>query len=230
MTINEIRQGDSFYPANSQSQPPQLVMGKGQIRQAYDEFAPHYRRYTWIENNLLGVNRLRRRLMAKASGAILDVACGTGENFPYLPAESQITAVDLSPGMVAQAQRRARELGRSIQLSVMDAAVLDFPGNSFDTVVSALSTCTFPDPIAALKEMERVCKPGGRILLLEHGRSRVGWVGRYQDRRAHRHFQAAGCRWNQEPDEIVKAAGLEILAADRSFFGVFHTMEIAPIK
>ena len=124
--------------------------------------------------------------------------------------------------------RRARqELGRPIQTLTMDASALQFPDDSFDAVVSALATCTFADPIAALKEMERVCKPDGRILLLEHGRSRVRWLGRYQDRRAHSHFQAAGCRWNQEPVEIVKAAGLEILSADRSFFGVFHTMEVA---
>jgi hypothetical protein len=64
-------------------------------------------------------------------------------------------------------------------------------------------------------------------LLLEHGRSRVGWVGRYQDRRAHSHFQAAGCRWNQEPRQIVQAGGLEILSANSSFFGVFHTMKVA---
>lgn len=226
MTINELRQGDIYYPDGNSPQSPPLSMGTGEIRRAYDEFAPNYRRYAWFENTLLGLNRQRRRLMGRASGAILDVACGTGENFTYLPAASRITAVDLSPGMVAQAERRAHELGRPIQTLTMDASALQFPDDSFDTVVSALATCTFPDPIAALKEMERVCKPDGRILLLEHGRSRVDWIGRYQDRRAHSHFQAAGCRWNQEPVGIVKAAGLEILSANRSFFGVFHTMEI----
>lgn len=227
MTINELRQGDTIFPTDLHSQLPPLAMDSRQILRAYDEFAPNYRRFTWFENNLLGLNRQRRRLMGKASGAILDVACGTGENFPFLPVESQITAVDLSPGMVAEAERRARDLGRPVQLSVMDAAALEFPDDMFDTVVSALATCTFPDPVATLKEMERVCKPDGRILLLEHGRSQVGWIGRFQDRRAHSHFQAAGCRWNQEPDEIVKAAGLEILEANRTFFGVFHTMEVA---
>jgi ubiquinone/menaquinone biosynthesis C-methylase UbiE len=227
MTLNELQHGDAFFPDGINSLKPPLVMHSRQIRQAYDEFAPKYRRFTWFENTLLGVNRQRRTLMGQASGAILDVACGTGENFPYLPAASQITAVDLSPGMVAEAERRARKLGRPIQLSAMDAAALDFPDDSFDTVVSALATCTFPEPIAALQEMKRVCKPDGRILLLEHGRSRVGWVGRYQDRRAHSHFQAAGCRWNQEPRQIVQAGGLEILSANSSFFGVFHTMKVA---
>jgi len=53
----------------------------------------------------------------------------------------------------------------------MDAQALEFPDDSFDTVISSFSTCTFPDPIAALHEMERVCTPDGEILLLEHRRS-----------------------------------------------------------
>ena len=111
MALNELQQGNAYYPIGINSEIPPLAMDTGRIRQAYDEFAPNYRRFTWFENTLLGVNRRRRRLMGKASGAVLDVACGTGENFPFLPAGSQVTAVDLSPGMVAQAERRAARAG-----------------------------------------------------------------------------------------------------------------------
>lgn len=201
-----------------------------ELRRLYDEFAPGYRRWAWIEDYVFGIRGLRRQLLAKASGKVLDVACGTGENFAFLPQGSEATAVDLSPGMLAQARQRAKALGRDVDLRVMDAAGLEFPDNSFDTVVSTLSTCTFPDPIAALREMKRVCKPDGRILLLEHGRSKVGVIGRYQDRRAYDHFQKAGCRDNQEPQEIVKATGLTILWARRSFFGVLHVMEVSPVE
>ncbi|NIN33964.1 MAG: methyltransferase domain-containing protein, partial [Gammaproteobacteria bacterium] len=96
----------------------------------------------------------------------------------------------------------------AVDLHVMDAESLTFADNSFDTVVSALSTCTFPDPIAALREMNRVCKPTGQILLVEHGRSSLRPLAHYQDRNAHAHYEkSAGCRWNQEPDQLVMAAG-----------------------
>jgi hypothetical protein len=65
-------------------------------------------------------------------------------------------------------------------------------------------------------------------LLLEHGRSSWGLFGRYQDHAAHRHFETAGCRWNQEPLDLVRAGGLVVTAHRRSFFGVFHTIEAHP--
>jgi ubiquinone/menaquinone biosynthesis C-methylase UbiE len=158
----------------------------------------------------------------------MDVACGSGANFSALRTADHITAVDLSPGMLDIARRKAENLGLPLDLQVMDAQELDFADGSFDVVVSALSTCTFPDPVAALREMGRVVRPDGRILLLEHGRSSLGPLGRLQDRGAHRHFETAGCRWNQEPLDLVRAAGLVVTDHRRSFFGVFHTIEAQP--
>jgi ubiquinone/menaquinone biosynthesis C-methylase UbiE len=206
------------------STTPDLAKTSDELKQIYDELAPQYRFWGLVNDFLFGVRRARRRLMAQASGKILDVACGTGENFAFLPEDSEITAVDLSSGMLALAERKANVANRRIQTHVMDAMRLDFPADHFDTVVTTLSTCTFPDPIAVLHEMKRVCNPDGRLLLLEHGRSQVGWLGRYQDRRAYAHFQGVGCRWHQEPQELVRAAGLHILSAQRTFFGVFHAI------
>lgn len=201
------------------------TMPHTEIRQAYDQLAPDYDRMTFVERYLLGVDRLRGRLLDGVSGYVLDVACGSGANFPSFRAASHVTAIDLSPGMLDIARLKAERLGLSIELLVMDAQQLDFADDTFDVVVSALSTCTFPEPVTALREMGRVVKPGGRILLLEHGRSSWGLLGRYQDRAAHGHFEVAGCRWNQEPLDLVRAAGLMVTAHRRSFFGVFHTIE-----
>jgi ubiquinone/menaquinone biosynthesis C-methylase UbiE len=110
----------------------------------------------------------------------------------------------------------------------MDAQSLDFPDDSFDTVISALSTCTFPDPGAALREMDRVCRPDGRILLLEHGRSDVGPIARYQEWRADAHYAKAGCRWTQEPLAVARDAGLDVVAADSALFGIVTTIEARP--
>src|SRR6185369_13253838 len=112
---------------------------------------------------ILGVARLRKKLLSKAAGKILEVACGTGLNIPMFPAGSDITAVDLSPNMLEVASANAAQYGLNVNLAVMDAEHLEFPDGSFDTVVSTLSTCTFPDPVKALQEIKRVCRPNGLI-------------------------------------------------------------------
>jgi ubiquinone/menaquinone biosynthesis C-methylase UbiE len=201
------------------------AMTLDEIQSEYDALAGEYDRRMRFEQDVLGVKRLRKQLMSKARGDILDVACGTGMNFPFFPSAGKITAIDLSPGMLAVARQKAVELHLNVAVKVMDAQNLEFADRTFDTVVSALSTCTFPDPIQALREMGRVCRPAGLILLLEHGRSRWDWFANYQDRHAYQHYQAnAGCRWHQEPLELVKAAGLQVLNSKRSRLGIFHSI------
>lgn len=110
----------------------------------------------------------------------------------------------------------------------MDAQNLSFSDNSFDGVISTLSTCTFPDPVAALQEMDRVCKPAGTIRLAEHGRSDVSLFARFQEWRADAHYQKSGCRWTQEPRAIVERAGLSMVDVTTGFFGTITTFEISP--
>ena len=198
------------------------------IRCIFDGCAPKYRRWCAIGERAVGLSRQRRQLLERASGRVLDVACGTGENFRLLPRESEITAIDLSPGMLAEARQRAGALVRDIDLHEMDAAALGFPDDSFDTVVSTFALCTLVDPLAALREMKRVCKPKGRILLMEHGRSSAGWIGRWQDRRVDGKTGKAGCRMNQEPQQVVRAAGLRITSARRAFLGILHLIQVSP--
>ncbi len=169
---------------------------------------------------LLLFQRLRARLLRSAEGRVLEVAAGTGVNMRHYPAGANVFVVDLSPAMLA----RARSRGAS-KMAVMDAWRLAFRAGSFDTVVSTLATCTFPDPVEALREMRRVCRPGGRILLLEHGRSTRPHVAAWQDRRAANHAAYLGCWWNREPLDNVRRAGLEPLSATRTFLGMVHVIQ-----
>ena len=194
----------------------------------HNRAAQEYANSAWFRETVVGTGRLRKRAFATARGAILAVACGDGENFAVLPADSPIVGVDFSSVMLEKARERARRLGRPIELHEMDAEALRFPNAHFDTVVSALATCSFLDPIAALHEMQRVCRPDGQILLLEHGRSQWAWLGRYQDRTAAQMIERGGCRWNQEPQELIRAAGLRIVTARRSHLGVFHSIHAVP--
>jgi ubiquinone/menaquinone biosynthesis C-methylase UbiE len=206
----------------------QALLSKDEIQQKYDALAPGYSSAMWVETNVFGVKRLRRKLMAHTAGKVLDVACGTGENFPFFKPNTNVTAVDFSPRMLDMARARAENLGLSVECRLMDAETLAFPDNTFDTVVSALSTCTFPNAVIALREMGRVCKAEGRILLLEHGRSKFGLINTFLDRNAEPHYAVAGCRWNQEPPDLVQRAGLRITSIQRGFFGVFYAIEAIP--
>jgi ubiquinone/menaquinone biosynthesis C-methylase UbiE len=130
--------------------------------------------------------------------------------------------------MLTIARKRATKLGLPVSFEIMDVEKLAFPDQTFDTVVDTLGLCTFPDPVAALREMARVCRPDGRILLLEHGRSDREWLGRWQDRRADNHAKRLGCRWNREPLDVVRQAGLKVLATERTFLGILHLLEATP--
>ena len=214
--------------------PPRRIplsekMTARKLQTAYDEIADQYEKKIWFDQHILGVARLRRNLLSKATGKILDVACGTGLNLPWFPAGSDITAVDLSPNMLEVGRINAARHGWTVNFAVMDAEDLQFADGRFDTVVSTLSTCTFPDPVRALQEMKRVCRPDGSILLLEHGHSSLPWLADFQDRNEYRHYQEhAGCRWNQDPLDLVKSAGIKILRSRRSILGMFHSVEAAP--
>jgi ubiquinone/menaquinone biosynthesis C-methylase UbiE len=193
----------------------------------YDRFA---RWYDCVEGilNFLGVGKLRRAVFSGASGKVLEIAVGTGRNFYYYRSDCQIIAGDLSREMLKAARERAAKLNIYVQFFLADAQALPFRDHGFDTVVSSLSTCTFPNPANALQEMARVSKPSGQILLVEHGRSDRGWLGRWQDRHADDFAKPFGCHWNREPVELTEGAGLKIIRAQRNFFGVFHRIEATP--
>ena len=198
-----------------------------EIGSKYDAVAPWYDRAEVIAEKLI-FRRMRRSWFQKAHGDVLEVAVGTGQNLLYYPRECRITAVDVSDGMLRIARQRAKDAHLDVQFHRMDAEHLIFPDDSFDTVTSSLSTCTFPDPIAALQEMQRVCRPDGRILLFEHGRSSFAPAGWVQDRMAEGHARRIGCHWNREPLEFVRAAGLTIVQSRRSILGVLHLIEATP--
>lgn len=197
-----------------------------ELSSKYNRFA---RWYDLVEGvpDLLGVRRLRQRLLRQASGKVLEVAVGTGKNLRYYPQGCRITAVDVSREMLRVAQKRAASLSVDVSFLSADGENLPFPDKSFDTVVSSLTTCTFPNPVLALQEMARVCRPVGRILL-EHGRSNREWLGRWQDRHADQFAKPLGCHWNREPLDMVRKAGLKVSSTRQFFFGVVHEIDAAP--
>jgi ubiquinone/menaquinone biosynthesis C-methylase UbiE len=105
---------------------------------------------------------------SQATGRVLEVAVGTGLNFPVYPEDVELTGIDLSNGMLEIARKRADEIGRSVRLEYGDAHSLPFAAAEFDTVVCTFGLCAIPDPDAALNEMARVLRPGARLILVDH--------------------------------------------------------------
>ena len=195
-----------------------------ELSSKYNRFA---RWYDLVEGvpDLLGVRRLRQRLLRQPSGKVLEVAVGTGKNLRFYPQGCRIVAVDVSEEMLKVARKRAASLSLNVSFLLADGENLPFFDKSFDTVVSSLSSCTFPNPVAALQEMARVCRAEGKILLLEHGRSDRDWLGRWQDRHADQFAKPLGCHWNREPLNLVREAGLKVVDVKRIFFGIFHQID-----
>lgn len=148
---------------------------------------------------------LRRGHFSKARGLVLDVAAGTGKNLPHYPAATRVVGIDLSLNMLLRAREKSRGFDHSL---VMDAEHLAFRDATFDTVGSALSLCSVPDPVKALQEIRRVAKQESKILLLEHGLSRIPWVARIQHRSSRPQVKRLGCHPDRDHLANLRAAGL----------------------
>ncbi len=112
---------------------------------------------------------------------LLEVGVGTGKNMPYWPQEFQFAAFDLTPGMVARAQRRAAKLGLEAEILEGDAQSLQFLDDSFDAAAATFVFCSVPDPVLGLQELARVVRPSGSIFLMEHVRSTDPLMGKLMD-------------------------------------------------
>lgn len=155
--------------------------------------------------------RWRGRLWSQVDGnRILEVGVGTGKNILYYPMGVQITAVDLSDKMLERAQRRVQELDIEADLCLMDAQRLAFPDAAFDAAVGAFVFCSVPDPVLGLRELGRVVKPGGQILLLEHVRVNKPVVGPLMDLLDPLALRLMGPHINRRTAKNVEKAGLEI--------------------
>ncbi|BBL70888.1 class I SAM-dependent methyltransferase [Methylogaea oryzae] len=138
------------------------------IRRRYDRLAPFFDLLEGVLERL-AFGAWRQRLWSEAgAGRILEVGVGTGKNFPYHPPGADITAIDFSAAMLSRARNKLGQSPAAVELLPMDVERLDFPDNSFDTVAASFVFCSVPLPVKGLREVLRVCKPGGRVLLLEH--------------------------------------------------------------
>ena len=187
------------------------------------------------EESVMGLPLLRRALLYFHSnqGSLLEVGAGTGRNIDYYPKRvSKVVLTDSSEKMLLQARSKLKKSpDQRVQLFVADAANMTryYPPNTFDTVLDTFGLCSFDDPVKVLKELQTVCKPDGKILLLEHGTSKT-WQGlaNFLDKNAERHAKNWGCVWNRDLDAIFDEAGLEIEQKDTWHFGTTYYVVARP--
>ena len=143
----------------------------------YAQFAPLYDKVF----GKIFYNRLEyviENLGIPPGAKVLEVGAGTGTSFPAYPSHCEITGIDLAPDMLARARQKIQENGWGhIQVMEMNALELNFPNNTFDYVMAFHVVTVVPDPVRMIAEAKRVCKPGGRIVIVNHFTSEVPLLG-----------------------------------------------------
>ena len=182
-------------------------------RARYQRLAPMYDRMEAVPERRF--HPWRQRLWSLVHGPrVLEVGVGTGKNMSFWPRAVELTAIDLTPGMLDKAQRRAAELKLRVDLRLGDVQALEFPDASFDAAVATFVFCSVPDPVLGLRELKRVVKPGGQIILLEHMRSPNKVIGKIMDVLNPLVVRVMGANINRRTLENVQAAGWSIEQAD----------------
>ena len=213
---------------------PPLSSETDRIRTVYDELAPDWdRREGFAERFLIG-DALRAALAGCLRGDVLELGSGTGATLQRLDWENgrvtSFTATDLSAGMLAQARQRPEVDGRPVAFEEVEATTLPYPDDSFDTVTTSLTLCTVPDPERTLREMSRVTRPGGRIVILEHVRAPNPLLAGMQRILTPLQERHMGCHLDRPTDELVREMGFSIERHERRFFSVFRLMVFAPLS
>ena len=195
------------------------------VRKRYNRIAPVYDLMEGLVERSR-YSRWRELLWGKVKGnRILEVGVGTGKNFPYYPANTEITAIDFSEKMLNRAKKKAEKQNVKASLQQMDVQNVSFEDNTFDTVVAAFVFCSVPDPIKGLQEVKRVCKPGGKILLLEHVLSANRVIARIMSLVNPIVVRVMGPNINRRTVENVANSGLRLENVTALAAGIFKLIE-----
>jgi ubiquinone/menaquinone biosynthesis C-methylase UbiE len=166
----------------------------------------------------------KRRLFSKARGATLLVAAGTGNDFKHFPPGRRIVAIDVSPQMLARAVRKTAGYAGKVELLNMDVRELAFPEGAFDTIVTVCTFCSVPNPLQGLRELNRVLKPSGQLLMFEHVRSKIGPLGAFLDLMTLL-TRRIGPDMNRDTATNATRAGFRIVREDNVYLDIVKTIE-----
>lgn len=153
----------------------------------------------------------RELIVPEATGSVLEVGVGTGLNFELYRGIDELVGIEPDPHMLARARARATAQAFPVELHQAGAEAMPFPDARFDTAVVTFTLCTIPDPIAALAELRRVLRPGGRLLFVEHTRSTQPVLAGVQDLLTPLWKRiGGGCHLNRPSLDLVREHGFAV--------------------
>ncbi len=176
------------------------------IRRRYDRVS---KIYDILEQpmEVMSLKKWRLEVTKDLKGKVLEVGVGTGKNIPYYTDDIDITAIDFSEKMLAKAREKANKLNKKVELIQMDAQNMNFADNTFDMVFTTCVFCSVPDPVKGLKEIRRICKSNGKIIMIEHVRSEQKVIGLVMDIFNPLTVNLYGANINRRTVDNVKNAG-----------------------
>lgn len=198
------------------------------VRKSYQRYAPVYdATFGW----LLGDRgrSLAAEIANERPGPVLEIGVGTGLTLRRYRKDHKVVGIDISPEMLARAQlriRRSNGHGQVMKLAIMDASHLAFPDESFESVIAAYVVSVVPDPARVIAEIERVCRPGGDVVLVNHFRAENG-VRAAVEKRLAPFSDKLGWRPDFELDEVLSRTKLELIdTTPISPFGLFTLLRL----
>lgn len=215
------------------TQQPSPTGDLQRIAAIYDAIAPNWNRTVGRSERLMLGQRWRADQVQLLRGNTLEVGVGAGSTISSMAAHphhvTRYTGIDLSTGMIAEAEKAAAELPIPVHLLQANAEHMPmFADHTFDTVTASLVFCTVPDPEAALREIARVCKPNGRIVLIEHVLAPSRPVRLLQRAVAPSQVKRFGCHPDRPTDTTLQDLGFTIEQERTRWLGVFRFIIARP--
>lgn len=195
------------------------------LRRRHERIAPYCDALESGMERLL-LRRERALLAGQAQGRVLEVGVGTGKSLPFYSDQVDLFGIDSSARMLDRARRRAMRLARPVMLLRMDVESLGFADDSFDCVVSTCVFCCVDDPVVGLREIRRVCKPGGFLLMLERVRTELPVLGALVDRLNFIPLHLYGSNINRRTIDNLANAGFAHVAARDVWLDTFKRIHV----
>jgi len=197
---------------------------KQKLIRIFDKQAIHYEKKRENPEQ----KRWRLQLLSHAKGEVLELAVGAGANFPFYAPEVKVIATDFSEAMLEKAKHAAKHHRIDSDFICSDIEELNFSDQSFDTIVSTLSFCSYDNPLVVLDKINRWCKPNGQILLMEHGISSNLAVSAVQIALNPLLYRVYGCHHTRNILGLIRESGIRIDKVESYWFNMVHLIWAKP--
>ncbi|GGA81545.1 class I SAM-dependent methyltransferase [Ornithinibacillus halotolerans] len=201
-------------------------MKQGKLIKKYDSQVQMYEKN--LNNQTLA--KWRKKILASASGRVLEVGVGAGANFLYYNKAkvTEVIGVDFSSEMIKSAKKTALQTGIPANFIQQDVDKLDMDRESFDCIVSTLTLCSYPNPLQTLNNFNKWCKKDGYVLLLEHGLSTNPLLSVPQKLIDPLYRKVSGCHCNRDIMKLIEQSKLEIENVEHYWSGIFRLIWARP--